>query len=249
MEQIQMEVCANGLRSALAAQEGGAVRVELCDNLLEGGTTPSYAQIKLAREKLYIELYPIIRPRGGDFLYNDLEFELMKADIEICRSLGCDGVAIGMLLGDGHIDKVRCATLIKLARPMKVTFHRAFDRCQDLKRALVDVISLGCDRVLTSGGKPTAWEGVSVIKELLELAAGRIGIMPGAGIREHNVGEIMRLTGAMEFHATAKSPLSSSMSYVNFELDMAASADENSFEVTTTAAVKQFIKRANGIPV
>lgn len=246
MEQIQMEVCANGLASALAAEQGGAIRVELCDNLLEGGTTPSYAQIKLATEKLNIQVYPIIRPRGGDFLYTDLEFELMKADIQCCKDLGCDGVVIGMLLEDGRIDKVRCTALIEIARPMKVSFHRAFDRSLDLKSALEDVIALGCERILTSGGKATALAGAQVIKELIYAAAGRIEIMPGAGIREHNIREIMEISGAEVFHATAKSPVDSSMRYVNTVLNQAAAADENNYELTTPAAVAQLIQRANG---
>ncbi|MBG6233960.1 copper homeostasis protein [Pedobacter sp. CAN_A7] len=245
MEQIQMEVCANGLTSALAAQEGGAIRVELCDNLGEGGTTPSYAQIKLATAQLNMQVYPIIRPRGGDFLYSALEFELMKADVQCCKDLGCDGVVIGMLLADGRVDKTRCASLIALARPMKVTFHRAFDRTNDLKSALEDIIALGCDRILTSGGKPTALEGALVIRELLDQAAGRIEIMPGSGIREHNVRDIIEVTGAKVFHATAKIPVSSTMQYINEFLNQAASADENNHELTTTTAVHKLIQKAN----
>ncbi|WP_432708438.1 copper homeostasis protein CutC [Pedobacter sp.] len=241
-----MEVCANGLTSALAAEQGGAIRVELCDNLLEGGTTPSYGQIKLVTENLNIQVYPIIRPRGGDFLYSDLEFELMKADIQCCKALGCDGVVIGMLLEDGSVDVARCAVLIEIARPMKVSFHRAFDRCEDLKIAMEDIIALGCERILTSGGKPSALEGASVIKALIELAAGRIEIMPGSGIRDHNIREIIQLTGAKVFHATAKLPVSSAMQYVNVVLNQAAVGDENNYELTTTAAVEQLIKRANG---
>jgi len=240
-----MEVCANGLTSAVAAQQGGAIRVELCDNLLEGGTTPSYAQIKLAREKLHIQLYPIIRPRGGDFLYSNLEFELMKNDILLCKSLGCDGVVIGILLADGRVDKQRCAILVDLARPMKVTFHRAFDRSRDLKEALADVIDLGCERILTSGGKLSALEGAAVLKELIALAAGRIEIMPGAGIREHNIKEIINITGATVFHATAKSAALTGMSYVNVALDQAATGDESSYELTTAAAVRRLIEKAN----
>jgi copper homeostasis protein len=246
MKQIQMEVCANGLASALAAEKGGAIRVELCDNLLEGGTTPSYAQIKLATEKLNIQVYPIIRPRGGDFLYTDLEFELMKTDIQCCKDLGCDGVVIGMLLEDGRVDKDRCATLIDIARPMKVSFHRAFDRSNDLKSALEDIIELGCERILTSGGKPTALEGATVIKELIEQAAGRIEIMPGAGIRKQNIKEIMDVTGAKVFHATAKTPVPSAMQYVNVAFNQAGAVDENNWELTTAAAVDQLISRANG---
>ena len=168
-----MEVCANSVRSALAAQRGGAIRVELCDNLLEGGTTPSYAQIKVAKELLSIQVYPIIRPRGGDFLYDDLEFSLMKADITLCRSLKCDGVVFGILKADGSVDMERCAELIELAKPMKATFRRAFDMSHHLEIALENIIELGFERILTSGGVASALKGASVISKLIEQAAGR----------------------------------------------------------------------------
>lgn len=146
-----LEVCANGYESALAAQNGGAKRVELCDNLAEGGTTPSYAQIALAKKNLSIEIWPIIRPRGGDFLYTDLEFELIKEDIKICKSLNCDGIVIGILKANGEIDTERCATLIQLAKPLPVSFHRAFDMSNNLEKSLEDLIELGIVRVLSSG--------------------------------------------------------------------------------------------------
>lgn len=245
---IQMEVCANSVASALAAQEGGAIRVELCDNLQDGGTTPSYAQIKLAKELLKIRVYPIIRPRGGDFLYSDLEFNLMKADIDICKSLNCDGVVFGILKADGSVDKERCAALIALASPMKVTFHRAFDSCNDLEKALEDIIEIGCERILSSGGKVTALEGAEKLKELLKLAAGRITIMPGAGVRENNVAAIIAITGATEFHATAKKFVNSEMQFKNTEVYMGTAADEYSYELTDARVVKSLIDKANGRP-
>jgi copper homeostasis protein len=245
---IQMEVCANGVASAIAAQDGGAIRVELCDNLHEGGTTPSYAQIKLARKFLTIQVYPIIRPRGGDFLYSDLEFNLMKIDILNCKSLNCDGVVIGILKADGSIDKERCLALIELAKPMKVAFHRAFDSSNDLEKALEDIIDIGCERILTSGGKSDALEGAQRIKSLIERAAGRISMMPGAGIRAHNVAEIIRITGATEFHATAKSFVDSAMQFRNPDVMMGTAADEYIFELTTAATVQSLIEKANGRP-
>lgn len=240
-----MEVCANSLTSALAAQEGGAVRVEFCDNLPEGGTTPSYAQIKLAKELLHILVYPIIRPRGGDFLYSDLEFRLMKEDVKICKSLNCDGVVIGILKADGSIDKERCAELIALARPMKVTFHRAFDMCNDLEKALEELIELGCERVLTSGAEASALLGAEKLKGLITQAAGRISIMPGAGVKTENIAEIIRITGAKEFHASAKHAVKSDMKFRNPGLSMGTSVDEFSYDLTDAATVKKLIELAN----
>lgn len=242
---INMEVCANSLQSALAAQEGGAIRVELCDNLPEGGTTPSYAQIALAKKLLNIQVYPIIRPRGGDFLYSDLEFELMKEDIKVCRELKCEGVVIGILKADGSVDKERCRELIALAGEMSVTFHRAFDMSSDLFKALEDVIELGCVRILSSGGESSALKGAVVLQKLISQARNRISIMPGAGIAVHNIEELIRLTGAKEFHASAKSSIASKMQFRNPRLNMGTEADEFSYDLTSSATVQQLIQLAN----
>ena len=160
-----VEVCVDSIESAVVAQSAGAYRVEYCDNLLEGGTTPSYGQLKIARKLLNIKLYVIIRPRGGNFLYNDIEFDIMKEDIRKCGEIGCDGVVIGILKADGSIDKERTTELTTIANSysMGVTFHRAFDRCRDLNIGLEDVISTGCERILTSGGNDNASAGVAVI--------------------------------------------------------------------------------------
>ncbi|PTS97673.1 copper homeostasis protein CutC [Pedobacter sp. HMWF019] len=242
---INMEVCANSVRSALAAQEGGAIRVELCDNLPEGGTTPSYAQILLAKKMLSLQVYPIIRPRGGDFLYNDLEFELMKEDIQVCKSLNCDGVVIGILNADGSIDKERCKILVDLASPLPVTFHRAFDMSNDLEKALEDVIETGCERILTSGGESSALKGVQTLTKLIKKAAGRIRIMPGAGINESNIAEIIQKTGATEFHASARTAVSSKMTFKNQQATMGSSSDEYSYLLTNSETVKNMIFEAN----
>ncbi len=199
-----LEIAANSVASALAAQQGGAGRVELCTALELGGLTPSYAQIALAREKLTIPLYVLIRPRAGDFLYSDLECETMQRDIEACAKAGCDGVVLGALDADGHIDLLRCRSLIAAAGSMGVTFHRAFDLTRDPLSALEDVIALGCERVLTSGAEDSAIEGAALIRQLVELAAGRIVVMPGAGMDAENIGGLKALTGASEFHASAK---------------------------------------------
>lgn len=240
-----MEVCANSLASALAAQKGGAIRVELCDNLPEGGTTPSYAQIAMAKQILSIKVYPIIRPRGGDFLYSDLEFELMKTDIETCKSLLCDGVVIGILKADGSVDIDRCAELIELASPMPVTFHRAFDMSNDLEKALEDIIGLGCERILTSGGESSAIKGAATIAKLIKQAKGRIIIMPGAGVSAANITELIQLTAATEFHASAKHPVKSEMIFRNPRLSMGTTADEFSYDLTDSETVEKLIKLAN----
>ncbi|MVN20495.1 copper homeostasis protein CutC [Mucilaginibacter arboris] len=208
---IQLEVCANSLTSALAAQEAGAHRVELCDNLKEGGTTPSFAQIALARKYLEIKLYPIIRPRGGDFLYSDLEAEIMKADILQCRQLGCDGVVFGMLTKEGRVDSKRCMELKQAAGNLGTTFHRAFDHCRDPFEALEEIIEMGFERILTSGQEVDALKGAPLIAKLTEQARGRIIIMPGAGIRPDNFKQLIQLTHATEYHASAKNVFKSKM--------------------------------------
>lgn len=210
---FQLEICANSIHSALAAQAGGATRIELCDNMAEGGTTPSYGIITLCKKLLQIPVFPIIRPRGGDFLYTDEEFKVMKQDVIACRNLGCEGVVLGILNAEGSIDMERCAQLIALAKPMQVTFHRAFDRCNNLEEGLEDIIALGCNRVLTSGGKKNAADAIPVLRNLVQQAAGRISILVGSGVNAENIALLARETGASEFHSTAKMPRKSKMGY------------------------------------
>jgi copper homeostasis protein len=212
---ITLEICAGSLACALAAQEGGADRVELCDNLKEGGTTPSYGTLSRGRDLLDIQLYPIIRPRGGDFLYDEKEFEVMCRDVGICRQLGCDGVAIGLLDAEGAVDVKRTRLLVELAWPMGVTFHRAFDRSRDAFAALEDIIGAGCERILTSGQRPTAPEGAPLIASLVDKAGDRISIMAGSGVLPDNIGELVTATGAREYHSTAKVRRASRMRFVN----------------------------------
>lgn len=209
--EFELEICANSIRSALAAGQGGATRIELCDNMAEGGTTPSAGMIRECNRLLTIPVFPIIRPRGGDFLYSDEEFSVMKQDILFCKEAGSEGVVIGILKADGSIDTARCRELIALARPMQVTFHRAFDRCKHLSAGLEDIISLGCERVLTSGGNLVAENSIEILKELIVQSDGRISIMPGSGITETNIEFIAKSTGAYEFHSTAKAPTVSLM--------------------------------------
>jgi copper homeostasis protein len=246
---VILEVCANSATSAVAAQQGGATRVELCENLAEGGTTPSYGQIILARKQLHIKLYVLIRPRRGDFLYSDLEFEVMQADIRTCIEAGCDGVVIGILKADGTVDKERCTELVRLARQwgLGVTFHRAFDMCADQFQALEDIIDMGCERILTSGGKSTAMEGATVIAHLVEKAAGRIAIMPGSGITENNVADLVHFTGVTEVHSSARVKIAGGMQYQNDHILLNDGlTDEYSVDVTSAERVKEILKRANG---
>lgn len=242
---ILLEACSNSVRSSIEAQKGGASRVELCDNLAEGGTTPALSQIELSRKYLHIKLYPLIRPRGGDFLYTDIEFETMKLDVHHCGKTKCDGVAIGILNSDGSIDKARNKELINIAHSYKmgVTFHRAFDRCNNLKEALEDIIDLGCERVLTSGGKKTALDGKETIRDLIKQANDRIIIMPGAGITENNISELVETTGLKEFHGSFRTRYNSDMKFITENID--SYQDEYTMLLTDKNKIEQAIKNAN----
>lgn len=244
-----VEICVGSLNSALAAQEGGAHRIELCDNLYEGGTTPSYGTIKIVKESLNIPIHVIIRPRGGDFYYNSMEFEAMKEDVRICKDLGIDGVVIGILLADGLIDESRTAQLVKLARPMSVTFHRAFDMTPDPWMALSSLKELGVDRILTSGQLNTAMEGAEVIKQLIRKAGIAIKILPGGGLNEMNIAEFARFTGAKEFHATLRSLVDSKMIFRNEAVSMGGlpQIPEFSIKETDPEKVANFVSTINKI--
>lgn len=210
----------NSAVSAVAAQEGGADRIELCENMMEGGCTPSAGTIKFARQHLKIPIMVMIRPRGADFLYSDHEFGIMKHDIEAAKDLGADGVVFGILKPDGTIDSRRMEKLVKLARPMQVTCHRAFDMTADPVKALDDLISLGIERVLTSGQSDSALMGAPLIRELIKHASKRIIIMPGHGIKEYNLREAVHLTGASEFHMYLVKQVHSAMEFVREDVKM-----------------------------
>jgi copper homeostasis protein len=199
-----LEIAVNHLAAAIAAQDAGADRIELCDNLREGGTTPSYGYLLKARELLHIPIYPIIRPRGGNFVYSEDEFDCMKKDVLLCKKTGIDGVVIGFLHETGVVDKERTTIITELAWPMGVTFHRAFDRTIEPFAALETIIECGCERVLTSGQVPAAPDGVTLIKKLIEAAWERINIMPGSGVRSANLQQLIKDTGASEYHSSAK---------------------------------------------
>ncbi len=213
MAPIAVEICTDSVAGAVAAEAGGADRVELCDNLIEGGTTPSSGMIHTVRQRTSLGLHVIIRPRGGDFCYTDDEFAVMQSDIEEAKAKGADGVVIGLLEPDGTIDQERTAALIALARPLSVTFHRAFDMTADPQQALADLIALGIDRILTSGQQSSAGAGAALIRTLVDAAAGRVIIMPGGGIDEQNVATLVQETGAREVHLSARSPVESAMHF------------------------------------
>ena len=196
-----LEVCLAGVESAVAAQAGGAGRVEMCENLVAGGTTPSYGTMALVRERLTIPVHVMIRPRGGDFCYADLELEVMRRDIAAAKALGVDGVVLGVLTADKEIDVVRTAVLINAARPLSVTFHRAFDVAADPHVAFTALLDLGIDRLLTSGQQATAWEGRGLIRELVRWANGRMHILAGSGINLQNAAQLVAETGIHEIHA------------------------------------------------
>lgn len=208
-----LEICAGSVESAVAARDGGAARIELCAALEIGGVTPSAGVIAEARKIQGIILNVIIRPRGGDFLYNEYEAACMEQDIRTCKTLGVDGVVIGALTAEGEIDTELCSRLISAANGMSVTFHRAFDMCHDPRKALEELIFLGCHRVLTSGLSATAEAGIPLLRELVQQAAGRIIIMPGCGVNSGNAARILQTTGATEIHASARKNVGSGMKF------------------------------------
>jgi copper homeostasis protein len=215
MMSFKLEICCFNLSSALIAQEAGADRVELCASPSEGGTTPSLGVIRTARERLHIDLYPIIRPRGGDFLFSDTEFRIMEQDVVLCREAGCNGVVIGLLLADGSVDKERCARLVELAYPLGVSFHRAFDWTADPFQALETIIDIGCERILSSGQCPTAPEGAGLLRDLVQRADQRIAIMPGSGVRAANIAALAQNTGAQEYHSSARVNIAGDMKFTS----------------------------------
>jgi copper homeostasis protein len=210
-----LEVCSFTVQTCITAQEAGAARVELCDNPLEGGTTPSYGTIKNVREKISIQLFPIIRPRCRDYYYDDDEWQVIADDIKICRELGCDGISVGVQKIDGEIDGDRMKLITEMAWPMEVTCNRAFDAVPDPFKALEVLIDAGCKRVLTSGLAASAPEGADLLKKLVDQAGDRIIIMPGAGVRSGNIPELIRKTGAREFHTSARKAVAGSIKFSN----------------------------------
>lgn len=228
-----LEVVVYNIESALNAQKGGADRVELCANPGEGGTTPSYGTMEVVRQALSVDVYAMIRPRGGDFVYSSEEYFAMRRDIEMCKRASMDGVVFGVLKPDGTLDKNKCKKLIELARPMKVTCHRAFDMTHDLMETLEDCIEVGFDRILTSGGQAQAALGTEMIAKLIQQANGRIAIMPGSGVNENNVAEIIKKTGAQEIHFSAVVYRDSQMYFRNEAIAGMGSTQGDEFKLRT----------------
>jgi copper homeostasis protein len=210
-----IEIATSDFVTTSAAVAGGADRIELCSNLGEGGTTPSYGTIYQCREKFSVSLYPIIRPRGGDFLYTDDEYDIMLHDTKLCKQLGCDGIVVGILNADGTIDMKRTAALIDIAYPMGATFHRAFDRCRDPFEALEQLVQIGCERILTSGQQPTAPEGIDLIAQLNQKADHRLVVMPGSGVRKENIKMLAEKTGCTEFHSSLRGKKKGQMQFIH----------------------------------
>lgn len=236
MKTTKIEVCIESVESAVIAQDCGADRVEVCSALSEGGITPSLGLVHRIREKLNIGVHVIIRPRRGDFCYSDDEFACMKNDVKFFREIGVDGFVFGILTKDGEIDCQRCREIIECAGKVSITFHRAFDAVKDPFKALEDCISLGIDRILTSGLRQKAEEGIPMLKQLTERAKGRIIILAGSGINENNIEKIIRETGVKEIHLSAKERLQSVMEYRKEEIPMSNSSPISEYELERTSS-------------
>lgn len=237
----KLEICCFTIDSCITAEQAGADRIELCSGPAEGGLTPSAGIARAVQENCRIPFYPIIRPRGGDFLYTDAEFRVMIADIQYFRSIGCRGIVTGFLHPDGSIDVRRMTEAKAAAGDMDLTFHRAFDMCADPLRALEELISCGVNRVLTSGQQPTALEGVELLKTLVAKAAGRISVMPGAGVRAENIRALRLTTGASEFHSSASMLIKSQMEFFNTTLSMGSTAADAEYQwpVSNEKAIRE----------
>lgn len=227
-----IEIAVTDYTTAKSAVEGGADRIELCTALTEGGITPSFGLIQQCRNDFDIAIFPILRPRSGDFLYTEEEFDIIKRDALLCKQIGCDGVVVGFLNSDGTINQKPTADIVEAVYPLEVTFHRAFDRCNDPLTALEAIIDAGCQRILTSGQQPTAMEGVDLIKELVNAANDRIIIMPGSGVRKENIKTLAETTGAVEFHTSLRNTKNSSMEYIHPAFNHSAESYINPYIAT-----------------
>ncbi len=242
MEGITMEVCCYNLESAIYAEAAGADRIELCANRHQGGTTPSYGMLEVVRKIVEIPIFSMIRPRGGDFLYSKEELEVMLHDIQMAKELGMEGVVIGVLRKDGQVDIEVMSRLIEVARPLEVTFHRAFDLTPDPMKSLEDLKSLGVDRLLTSGHRSSAFEGMEVIISLVKSSQDKLLVMPGAGINEENLTQILQHTGAKEFHVSASGSRPSKMKFHKEGVSMGDDHSEYSIEIADKQRIRKFRK-------
>jgi copper homeostasis protein len=229
---IALEICVESVEAAIAAERGGASRIELCSALYEGGMTPSYALMQQTLKHIRIPAHIMVRPRGGDFFYSGIEFEVMKQDVRQCKALGVAGVVLGLLNLDGTVDVERTRELVQLARPMQVTFHRAFDSSADLMQSLEDIITTGADRILTSGGANQIVDGAEVAAVLQQRAAGRIEIMIGGGVKASNARQLFQQIGATHFHASLRAPVPSPMQYRKTEMGVGAETERDYIRFT-----------------
>nr|MCA8956158.1 copper homeostasis protein CutC [Planctomycetota bacterium] len=245
---LRFELCVDSAPGALAAQEGGADRIELCADLIEGGITPSAGAVQFVREQLSIPVMVLVRPRGGDFVYSATELEVMRRDIEMLRAAGVDGVVVGALRRDGTLDLDATRVFVAAARPMQVTFHRAFDMCIDPFAALEQLVELGVDRVLTSGQVDSAGDGLERIKDLVRRAAGRLSVMPGGGIDETNIARIAAQSEAHEIHVAALASFDSEMEFRNPHCGMGCGTLPGEYErrETDVERVRTLLRLANG---
>src|SRR5437016_11027902 len=246
---VLVEACVDSIESALAAAAGGAHRIELCANLVEGGTTPSAGTLAMCRMRLRIPIFVLVRPRGGDFLYSAAELGVMLEDIRRVKDAGAHGVVVGMLRADGAIDGERTQQLIAAARPLQVTFHRAFDVCRDANHALETLIGLGVERVLTSGQAATAPEGAETICALVRQAAGRIAILPGGGVTPDNVAGLVRATGVTEVHLTGAGVHRSAMTFraKGVAIGNVAPRSEYEWSVTEEQQIQRVVATLRGV--
>lgn len=249
-QEIILEICADSITSSLEAARAGAHRIELCAALPVGGLTPSAGTIALVREQVALPLHVLIRPRSGDFYYSAEEFAIMRQDILAAKKLGAEGVVLGLLRPDGTIDLDRTAALVQLARPMSVTFHRAFDVCVDPFQALEELMALQIDRLLTSGQQPTAPLGTALIAALVKKAAGKITVMPGAGLNDKNIEALIRDTGVREVHMSLSQQTKSPMTFRRPQVKMGGTLPESEYDhyQADAARISQIINKLKDIP-
>ncbi len=239
---LEIEICVDSVESAIAADRGGAQRIELCSALSEGGITPSAGLIGAVRSAVSLDVFVIIRPRGGDFVYSEHQFGVMQQDIVTAKALGVHGVALGVLTADGRVDVARTRALVELARPLQVTFHRAFDLSLDLDRALEEVISTGASRLLTSGGERDAIQGKQQISRFCLAAKGRIGIVAGAGIRQSNVRQLVLSTGVLQVHTSLTSRTGSGVPNGNHRVRIGSGSSDLARYLVKEQDVRRFKK-------
>lgn len=243
MEKYILECCVDSVESAINAQSGGASRIELCSNLIIGGTTPDLALVREIRRHTDIRIHALIRPRFGDFCYSKYEMEIMKSQIRALKEAGVEGVVIGVLDEEGNLNKDAMKELIEVADGLSITLHRAFDMCRDPYEALVQAIELGIDTILTSGQKQSAWEGRELLAELIEKANGRIDIMAGAGVGAAVIEKLIPVTKGTSYHMSGKITLDSPMKYRKEDVSMGLpSLSEYEIWQTSESAVKEAVE-------